>query len=327
MTDKLISICVPVLNEERNVRELCARVNSVFESLTGYTYEIIFTDNASDDNTYSILAELAAKEPRIRVASFSRNQGYQKSILTGYLLARGECAVQLDCDLQDPPELIPAFIDEWRNGADVVYGVRKQRQGSKVMTFLRRLFYRVLNLISEDPIPPDAGDFRLISRRIIEILRQVDEQNPYLRGTIARIGFKQTGIEYERKERSAGKTKFNAKELFKLAIDAVVTNSEAPLRVAAYLALLSSCAALILVGRYLWEWFYVGANWPSGFATLALLVLANIAITSTLFAILGVYVIRLSKQTKPMPIAIISRGIRVGKVENVDMVKIIDSSE
>ena len=149
MTHKiLISICIPVLNEEKNVAPAYVRIKKTFEQLKEYDFEIIFTDNASTDSTYKTIEEIAAEDDRVRLASFSRNQGYQKSILTGFLLAKGECAVQLDCDLQDPPELIVSFLKKWREGYDVVYGVR-QRAENKIITAMRQLYYRFLNFISE----------------------------------------------------------------------------------------------------------------------------------------------------------------------------------
>ncbi|MDB2417288.1 glycosyltransferase family 2 protein [Paracoccaceae bacterium] len=328
MTSKtLISICIPVLNEEKNISAAYLRIKDTFRKLKEYDFEIIFTDNASTDGTYNIIEKIASNDTRVRLASFSRNQGYQKSILTGFLLAKGACAVQLDCDLQDPPELIVTFLEKWRMGFDVVYGVRRKRAEFKMITTMRQLYYRFLNSISEDHLPPDAGDFRLIDRRIIEVLRQIDEQSPYLRGTIARLGFKQTGIEYDRAPRVAGTTKFKIGQLLSLSIDGVVSNSIIPLRFAAYLALITGSIAFFLVIRYLWKWSIVGESWPSGFVTLTILILVNIAATSTLFAIFGAYMIRLSSQTKSMPVSIIARGIKIGKIAQPAKAIIIDASQ
>ena len=328
MTHKiLISICIPVLNEEKNVAPAYVRIKKTFEQLKEYDFEIIFTDNASTDSTYKTIEEIAADDDRVRLASFSRNQGYQKSILTGFLLAKGECAVQLDCDLQDPPELIVSFLKKWREGYDVVYGVRRKRAENKIITAMRQLYYRFLNFISEDHLPPDAGDFRLVDRRIIEVLRQIDEQNPYLRGTIARLGFKQTGVEYDRAPRIAGTSKFKFGQLLSLSMDGVVSNSIVPLRFAAFLALITGSVAMFLVITYFWNWSVAGESWPSGFVTLAILVLVNIAATSTLFAIFGAYMIRLSTQTKSMPVSVIARGINIGQIVQPAKALIIDATK
>ena len=328
MTSKtLISICIPVLNEEKNVVPAYNRIKDTFEKLKDCDFEIIFTDNASTDLTYNTIEKIASDDDRIRLASFSRNQGYQKSILTGFLLAKGACAVQLDCDLQDPPELIVTFLEKWRMGYDVVYGVRRKRAEGQIVTAMRQVYYRVLNFISEDHLPPDAGDFRLIDRRIIEVLRQIDEQNPYLRGTIAKLGFKQTGVEYDRAPRTAGTTKFNLGQLLSLSMDGVVSNSIVPLRIAAYLALITGSVAVFLGIKYLWNWSVAGDGWPSGFVTLAILILVNIATTSTLFAIFGAYLIRLATQTKSMPVSVISRGIKVGKIAQPAKAIIIDATQ
>ena len=184
---KLISICVPVYNEEDNIRPLYERVRTVMSQLEQrYDYEVLFTDNRSEDRTFERLATLALEDKRVRVIRFSRNFGFQRSILANYVNARGAAAVQLDCDLQDPPELIVEFLRRWEEGYAVVYGVRGNRPAENPFLFgLRRFFYRLIDALSEDTLPHDAGDFRLIDRRVIEELRHVRDQQPYLRGLIA----------------------------------------------------------------------------------------------------------------------------------------------
>lgn len=327
MSKTVISICIPVLNEQDNIGPAYKRVKETFEKLDEYDFEIVFTDNASTDQTYAEIEKIADRDPRIRVASFSRNQGYQMSILTGYLLARGEAAIQLDCDMQDPPEMIGDFLANWRNGNDVVYGIRKRRQESWTLGVARRIFYRMLNFISEENLPPDAGDFRLVDKKIIDILRQIDDQNPYLRGTIAKLGFRQIGIEYDRAQRLRGESKFNFRKLMSLSIDAVVGNSSFPLKFASYLGVFIGLFALVLSLRYLGGKLLFGQEWPSGFTTLAVLTLFNISITSTLFGVFGAYMIRVSAQVKSLPISVIERGIRIGEIKQPAKAVIIDASE
>ncbi|MGA7802799.1 MAG: glycosyltransferase family 2 protein [Gammaproteobacteria bacterium] len=202
---KLISLVVPVFNEEENIGPLYDAVVQVIPTMEDrYEFEIVFTDNHSSDGTFDKLWELHQCDRRVRVFRFSRNFGYQKSILTGYLKARGEALIQLDCDLQDPPELIPEFVRHWEEGAKVVYGVRRSRKEGALLQWGRRVFYRIANYLSEDELPLDAGDYRLIDRKVVDVLRQVDDAQPYLRGMIAAMGFRQQGIPYDRRGRERG---------------------------------------------------------------------------------------------------------------------------
>src|SRR5207302_7797428 len=185
-------------NEEANVERLYATVTSVMASLAErYDYELLFTDNHSTDATFPLLKRLAMRDQRVRVLRFSRNFGFQKSILTGYAHAAGDAAIQLDCDLQDPPDLIPQFVRKWEEGYKVVYGVRAGRKESLWLTGLRRIFYRLIDWFSEDPLPHDAGDFRMVDRHVLDALREYEDYQPYLRGAIAAMGFDQLGIPYE----------------------------------------------------------------------------------------------------------------------------------
>ncbi|MFP5233426.1 MAG: glycosyltransferase family 2 protein, partial [Acidobacteriota bacterium] len=227
----LISIVLPAYNEEPNISPLFERLHSVLDPLSGrFRFEFVVTDNHSTDGTFALLREAAARDPRIRVFRLSRNFGFQRSILTGYMRCRGDAAIQLDVDLQDPPELIALFLDHWQAGADVVYGVRVERSEGRVITYTRRLFYRLIDLLSEDKLPVDAGDFRLISRRVIDILCAYRDANPYLRGTIATLGFEQVGVPYARGARVFGESKFPFSKLLSLALDGILNHSTVPLR-------------------------------------------------------------------------------------------------
>ncbi len=207
----LISIVVPVFNEELNIGPFYETVSRQIEPLSGvYDFEFVFTDNHSTDATFTLLRELTQRDQRVHAYRFSRNFGYQRSIMTGYSRARGDAAIQLDVDLQDPPELIGRFLEEWRGGADVVYGIRTKRQEPWLINIQRVLFYRLIDRLSEEKIPVDAGDFRLISRRVIDLLKSFDDAQPYLRGTIATLGFKQVGIPYNRNARVRGESKFHS---------------------------------------------------------------------------------------------------------------------
>ena len=321
----LISICIPVFNEATNVNQAVARVSKVFEGLSAYKYEIIFTDNHSDDETFSLLSTLAFSNPRIRVVRFASNVGYQRSILSGYLLAAGEAVIQLDCDMQDPPELIGSMLEKWRLGADVVYGVRRRRKEGWAITLLRKVFYRTLDSLSEEHLPHDAGDFRLLDRKVVEVIRKIDDKSPYLRGMVALIGFKQEKFFYDRAKREHGISKFNFASLTKLALDAIVSHSSVPLQLASYIGFGLTLIATILGLIFLAGKIFGGADWPSGFATLAILVLANMALTSMLLGIIGLYVSRLMVQVRDRPMSVIEASVNLGNAAQNEP-RIIDMS-
>lgn len=310
---KLISICVPVYNEEDNVRPLCERVRAVMAKLEDrYDYEILFTDNRSEDRTFERLAALALEDRRVRAIRFSRNFGFQRSILANYVNARGDAAIQLDCDLQDPPELIVEFLRRWEEGYEVVYGIRGNRPKENPFLFgTRRLFYRLIDALSEDPLPHDAGDFRLIGRRVIEELRHVRDQQPYLRGLIAAMGFRQIGIPYDRAARQRGTGKFGFWRLAGLALDGILHHSIVPLRLATAVGFVM-CGLAFFGALYFLIARSFGADWPEGWASLSVLVLFSIGLNALLLGIIGEYIGRIFKNVKPMPLVIIDDVIDHG---------------
>ena len=317
---RLISICVPVFNEEGNIDPLYQALVSVLEEVSNrYDFEIIFTDNHSTDRTAEVLERLVKRDARVRVIRFSRNFGFQRSILTAYMNARGEAAVQIDCDLQDPPSLILEFIRKWESGYFVVYGIRTARKESWWMSTIRRLFYRLIDSLSEDELPLDAGDFRLVDRRILDELQRFDDSQPYLRGTIAALGFNQLGIPYERQERRRGESKFSFAELIGLALDGILNHSVVPLRIATYLGLATSMATLLAILVYLAGRIFFGRNWPPGFASIIILVLGSLSLNALFLGIIGEYLGRIYQQVKKRPLTIIERelGFSVASIEDM----------
>lgn len=306
----LVSFVVPVFNEEDNIMPFYADVRRVIEPLAGeYEFEFVFTDNHSTDKTPDLLRELAWTDSRVRAFRFSRNFGYQRSILTAYLKCRGAAAIQLDCDLQDPTDLIVDFLKHWREGYDVVYGTRISRFESWKWTVARKVFYRLVDFLSEDPIPLDAGDFRLVSRRIIEELRRIDDTRPYLRGTIATLGFNQIGIEYDRGARLRGSTKFSLYDNIMLALDGIVNQSVVPLRVATYVGIGISFFTSLAIFGYLIAYFTVGFRAPAGFTTITTLILGSLSVNAMLLGILGEYIGRMYLQMKNKSLSIIEREL------------------
>jgi len=236
---------MPVYNEEANIRRAYEAVEKVFASMEGYDHEYVFADNHSDDGTFSVLTELAKGDERVKVIRYNRNYGFQRSLLTAYRYASGDAAIQIDCDLQDPPELIVEFIRKWEEGYQVVYGERLQRQEAWHMNVIRKFFYRLIDFLSEDKLPFDAGDFRLVDRRVLDVLQQIDDCQPYLRGLIATMGFNQTGIPYVRNERRSGESKFSMAQLFGLALDGILNHSVMPLRLATGIGLIVSVTTFL----------------------------------------------------------------------------------
>jgi glycosyltransferase involved in cell wall biosynthesis len=304
-----VSVLVPAFNEEANVRRCYDAIVETFSKLPGHEYEIIITDNHSTDATFEILKQIAAADPRVKVIRFSRNLGYQRSILAAYKAATGDCSVQIDCDLQDPPHLIPGMLDLWRQGNQVVYGVRRSLKDKWHVALMRRGFYWLINALSEDDLPLNAGEFRLVDRRILDELRRVEDTSPYVRGLISAMGFRQIGFEYDRQGRVAGESKFPFRAMLALGVDAVLNHSLVPLRLASLTSLFVGTVTFLLLMVYLIGWIVFGANWPRGFATTTILLLLSMTLNAMFLGIVGEYVGRIFMQSKRRPGTIVEETL------------------
>ncbi|WP_423605157.1 glycosyltransferase family 2 protein [Sphingomonas sp. MS122] len=306
----LVSVIVPAFNEEATVERAYREITAVFEALPGHALELIFTDNHSTDATFAILRRIAGADPRVRVVRFSRNNGYERSLLVGYQRARGACAVQIDCDLQDPPRLIPEMLALWREGHQVVYGVRRALPDGPVTTRLRRIFYAGMQALSDDELPRDAGEFRLVDACILAELRKVDDTSPYLRGLISAMGFSQVGLPYDREARVAGQSKFPLSKMLGLALDGLLNHSLMPLRVASITGLTVGICTFVLTLVYLAGRLVFGQSWPAGFATTTMLLLLGITLNAIFLGIIGEYLGRIFRQVKgrPRPIVEVEIG-------------------
>lgn len=243
-----ISIVVPCFNEEATVNRFYEEIVPVLSS-TGMEYEILYVDDGSRDGTFCALKELAKRDENVKVLSFSRNFGQQAAILCGYAHASGDCVMELDVDLQDPVEAIPAMIEKWKEGYDVVHGRRTKRKGESVFKrATAHVYYKLLDKISKVPVPRDTGDFKLYDKKVVELIVGMSEKNKYIRGLASWVGFKQTFVDFERQERSAGETKYTLKKMLALAKTGIVSNSAYPLTLsfkAAVLGGVSSIACFI----------------------------------------------------------------------------------
>lgn len=307
---QVISICVPVYNEEESLPKLIVEIDAVSRKCPDYDFEFFFTDNASTDRTFEMLSGYAKADPRIRAIRFSRNFGFQKSVLTNFLNCRGDAAIQIDADLQDPPDLIPDFIRKWEEGYLVVYGVRHSRKEGFFIGVTRKIFYRFISRLSDVDLPVDAGDFRLIDRKIIEHLRSYRDNTPYVRGLIASMGYRQIGIRYDRQAQFAGSTKFGLFRLITLAVDGICSQSIKPLTYITYFGfiifLLSMLGALALLVQHL---FYRDSL-PAGFSTLAILSAASFGLNAAFLGILGEYVGRIYRNTRNEPLTLTETEIK-----------------
>ena len=220
---KIISVCIPVYNEESNIENAYIKIKDLFEkNLINYDYEIIFTDNHSYDKTQEIISDLCAKNNKVKYIRFRSNLQYDKSILEGYKSSNGDAAIVLNCDLQDPPELIEKFIHQWEQGNDVVYGVVNSRKENFIVNSFRKFFYYIMNSNTEIKYPLNAHDFRLLDRKVIDSLKNTNNLFPYVRGLTYSLSTNPYGIEYDRDERSQGKSKFGFYNSFTYAINAFI---------------------------------------------------------------------------------------------------------
>lgn len=309
---RLVTVVVPVFNEEGNVRPCYEAVAAVFAPLAErYRLELLFADNHSSDRTFQEIRALAAADPRVRAIRYTRNFGFQRSLLTAYRHARGEAAIQLDCDLQDPPALIPEFLRLWEAGHDVVVGIRRGRPESWLLRRLRGWSYRALDRLSEDPLPRDAGDFRLVDSRILDQLRQLDEQTPYVRGLVSSLAANPTGIPYDRAARQRGESKFPVRRLIGFALNGLFGHSLAPLRFIAWTGLAVSALTFLLALVYLVQWSVFGRDWPPGFATTTLLILLGIGLNGVFMGVIGEYVGRIYLQVRGRPLVVIEQAINL----------------
>lgn len=311
---KLITFSIPAFNEEESIPRLLERLDRVAATHADrYDFEFLFTDNASEDRTYEILTAAGARDSRIRVLRFSRNFGFQRSILTNFVNARGDAAVQLDADLQDPPELVAEFLHLWEKGYKVVYGVRRVRQESWLLNKARRRYYRLVRRLSEVPVPKDAGDFRLIDRVVIDHLRTLDDQAPYLRGVIASLGYPQIGVSYERDTRKAGKSKFGFMKLFLLGVDGITSQSTKPLTYITIFGFLMCAATFLLAFVYLGLYLSGSEHLTRGFTTLVLMLLFSIGMNALMIGVVGEYIGRIFNNVRGHPFTIIEKTFESGR--------------
>lgn len=307
MIAPLISIVVPTFNEEHGIHEFYRRTKAVLLGLEPrFRHEIIFVNDYSSDKTYEKLLELSSTDNAVKLINFSRNFGNQIGITAGLDYAGGVLAVIIDDDLQDPPELIPKFIDKWTEGYKVVYGVRPIRKGvNPLFAQLAKVFYHLLSRLSDTPIPKHTGDFRLIDRVVINTLKKMGEENRYYRGMVAWVGFKQIGIEYERDKRYAGTSTFSFRKYFNFAVNGLTSFTDRPLYFSSLLGLIITIISFIflalLLGKKIWDPAFSIPGWSSVIALL--LFFGGIQLLS--IGVVSVYISKIYKEVKKRPLYVI----------------------
>lgn len=311
MSNKLISIVVPMYYEEKVADECYKRLKKVMND-NEINYEFIFVNDGSKDRTFEILNKIAEEDNNTKIISFSRNFGHQIAVTAGVDKAKGDAVVVIDSDLQDPPELIPKMIDLWNDGYKVVYAKRKKRKGESFFKlFTAGMFYRILDKMTDIDIPLDTGDFRLMDRDVVNVLKTMKENNRFVRGMVSWVGFKQTPIEYERDERFAGETKYPLKKMLKFASDGIISFSAKPLKLMGSLGVFCVSVSLIIFLYALIRKLTNDVNVVSGWASImtAVTFLGGVQLLS--ISVLGEYIGRIYDESKGRPLYIIEKEVNI----------------
>lgn len=309
---KKISVVIPMYCEEDMVTACYQKLSSVMHGILSYTYELIFVNDGSQDATLSLLEEISFNDKHVKVISLSRNFGHQAAVTCGITHASGAAIVIIDADLQDPPETICDMIKLWEEGYDVVYGKRKKRSGETFFKlFSAKLFYRLLNHLSDTTIPLDTGDFRLIDKKVATVLVNLKEHNRFLRGLVPWCGFNQIGLIYERNPRLAGETKYPFNKMIKLAVDGIISFSSKPLKLIMKLGIIAIVIDLILLGYYAAALIIPSSTVVPAMAWLIIIISFFGSIQLISIGILGEYIGRMYDESKNRPLYIIDKTFNI----------------
>ena len=302
------SIVVPIFNEEEIVNEMYRRMSAMMDGLDGPS-ELILVNDGSQDRSFELMRGLASRDPRVKILSFSRNFGHQMAITAGIDHAAGDAVVVIDADLQDPPEVIPNLIKEWQNGAELVYAQRSERKGETFFKkFTASFFYRLITSMTDLKIPVDTGDFRLMDRKVVEVLKEVREHHRFMRGLSVWVGFKQVGVQYVRQERFAGTTKYPLRKMLRFAADGITSFSYVPLQMAMTLGFILAGVALVSI-PVVAVLRMVGNNFFGGQATTLISVLFLGGVQLIFLGIIGEYLGRIYNEVKKRPLYIVSEKL------------------
>ena len=301
---RLVSVVTPCFNEEENIQLVYERVKSTFKEMVGLEYEHIFADNCSQDSSLNVLRGLCVLDSRVKVIVNAKNFGPTRSVFNALLAARGDAVVLLACDLQDPPELIQRFIAKWLDGYEVVFGIRERREEPFLISYGRRLYYRLISSVSEDDLVKDAGDFFLIDRRVQQVLRRIQDRNPYIRGLLASLGFKTIGIPYHMSSRHSGRSNASPYSLFVLALSGFVNHTLLPLRLATLSGLMLSFLCMGYALLTIFMRLIGSSDAPAGTATIVVALFFLSGVQLFLLGFLGEFVGAIYRQQKGLPLVV-----------------------
>jgi glycosyltransferase involved in cell wall biosynthesis len=312
MVAPLLSVVVPVKNEEDAILPFIERVGAVLDTAAVEEgWEILFVDDGSTDSTLAAIVAANQRQPQVRALSLSRNFGKEAALSAGLDHARGAAVIPMDVDMQDPPEVLPEMIAKWREGFEMVFGVRRCRASDPLPKRLTAgLYYRAHNWVSQDKIPENAGDFRLLDRKVVDVIRALPERNRFMKGLFAWAGFKQAAVEYDRVERETGTTKFNYWKLWTLALDGITSASTVPLRIWSYVGALIALFALCYAGFIAFDTMVFGNRVP-GYASIMVSVLFLGGVQLISLGVLGEYVGRILTETKQRPLYVVSNTVGI----------------
>ena len=302
----LLSVIVPVKNEEEAILPFVERVGSILENVSpSGGWEILFVDDGSTDTTLAAIVAAHGRDERVRALSLSRNFGKEAALSAGLDHARGSAVIPMDVDMQDPPEVLPEMVAKWRDGNEMVFGVRRCRDSdgwTKRVT--AGLYYRAHNMVAADKIPENAGDFRLMDRKVVDVIRAMPERNRFMKGLFAWAGFRQASVEYDRVERETGTTKYNYWKLWTLALDGITSASTVPLRIWSYVGAIVALFALAYAGFIAVDTMVFGNAVP-GYASIMTSVLFLGGVQLISLGVLGEYVGRILTETKQRPLYVV----------------------
>lgn len=305
----LLSIIIPVYNEEKALPKLFPRLLPVIER---YNYELIFVDDGSQDKTVELIKKQALKNQRIKLIRFQRNFGHQIALSCGYHFAKGDCVVTLDADLQDPPEVIHKMIQEWKKGYKIVYGQRLDRETDSV--FKRKtadLFYKLINKLSDVPIPAHVADFRLLDKEVVKFLNSLKEKSRFLRGLVAWPGYESTIVQYKREKRAGGKTHYSLAKMIAFALEGIISFSTKPLQLATYLGFASSILGLLGIAYAIIGKIFFSQYWITGWTALFVSIMFMGGVQLVTIGIIGEYIGKIYKELQNRPLYIIKESINL----------------
>lgn len=310
MNDFLLSIIIPVYNEEKNILPLLKRLTAVVKK---HSHEIIFIDDGSTDNTVKEIKKEATRNQNVKLIAFSRNFGHQMALSCGYETAKGDCVISMDSDLQDPPEIIPQMIQAWQKGVKVVYARREKRDvDSFFKKMSARFFYKLINFLSDFPIPQEVGDFRLLDREVVDYLNNLQERSRFLRGLVAWSGQPATFVLFKREKRFTGETHYTFSKMMNFALEGITSFSTKPLRMATYFGFLTSgLSVFIIIAKTIQHFIFHQGDWLPGWASLFFSIVFLGGVQLITIGIIGEYIGKIYKEVQKRPQFLIKEKVNV----------------